>query len=272
MSLPPSAEQWMDRAEIDYIGPFVKAWAAFNAWYRHDSGEAQERAMLEFVKNKPNAARRHVLPLLEGDNDTADALTLKQAVCDLHRSLDAIHLEVARKNVRERISLRSVCIQERPLQHERLARRNFEYKAARVQGGVIEITVTSLRTGSVRFSHRQQPYDANEVYALPGIVVGLSETQRTALRGFYDSCNPRPMYDLLQGKGPELVIAAITFHCQPEELFSGLIETIYSMRNALLHGGVEPDQRILDCYEPAYRIVMQFLADVCRAPWKGAVS
>lgn len=39
MALPPHARDWMERAEIDYIGPFVKAWAAFNAWYRNDSGE-----------------------------------------------------------------------------------------------------------------------------------------------------------------------------------------------------------------------------------------
>ena len=35
MALPPHAADWMNHAEIDYIGPFVKAWAAFNAWYRH---------------------------------------------------------------------------------------------------------------------------------------------------------------------------------------------------------------------------------------------
>ena len=41
---------------------------------------------------------------------------------------------------------------------------------------------------------------------------------------------------------------------------SGLVETIYAMRNALLHGEVEPDAKVLVCYEPAYRIVMQFLS------------
>ncbi len=38
MPLPPHAQDWMNRAEIDYIGPFIKAWAAFNAWFRHASG------------------------------------------------------------------------------------------------------------------------------------------------------------------------------------------------------------------------------------------
>ena len=110
MSFPPHATDWMKRADIDYIGPFVKAWAAFNAWYRHASNETQERRMLNFVKNEPNALRRQVLALLDNGNRTADALKLKQAIYDLHQSLDAIHLEVRRKSGNERISLREVCI------------------------------------------------------------------------------------------------------------------------------------------------------------------
>ena len=54
--------------------------------------------------------RRRVLPLLDNDNGTADGLKFKQAIYDLHQSLDAINFEVTRKNVNERISLRSVCI------------------------------------------------------------------------------------------------------------------------------------------------------------------
>ena len=52
MALPPRAVAWMNRADIDYIGPFVKAWAAFNTWYRDASGQTQERAMLQYVKDQ----------------------------------------------------------------------------------------------------------------------------------------------------------------------------------------------------------------------------
>ena len=174
MPLPPHASDWMSRAEIDYIGPFVKAWAAFNAWYRHASGEAQERPMLEYVKNVPNAVRRSMLPLLDNDNGTADALKLKQAIYDLHQNLDAIHFEVTRKNVNERVSLRSVCINPRPLQGQRQERNGQEFKVDRVQGGAIEITVSSLRTGHVRLQHTQKQYEPNEVYTLRSFTENLS--------------------------------------------------------------------------------------------------
>lgn len=262
MPLPPQAAAWMGRSEIDYIGPFAKAWAAFNAWYRVASGATQERAMLEFVKTQPNAVRLRILPLLENANDTADALDLKHAIYDLHQSLDDIHFEVTRKGVAERISLRAVCIRPRPLQQAQHVRHGQEFKVVRVQGGNIEITVTSLRRGLVRFQHRQTQYDPDALHAVPGFVEHLSEAQRTTLRQFYSNCNPRPMCDLVQGGGPELTIASMQFQCSREDLLAGLVETLYAMRNALLHGEVDPDPRVLACYEPAYRIVMQILAGI----------
>lgn len=260
MALPPHAIQWMNRAEIDYIGPFVKAWAAFNAWYRHTSGLLQERAMLDFVKTQPNSVRRGIIPLLRNDNNTADALRLKQAICDLQLRLDSIHFEVTRKNVNEQISLRTVCIQPRNFNREVIERNNHEFKALKIQGGDIQITITSSRTNQVKFQHTQSQYDPNSVYALPAFVENLTIAQRTTLRQFYDGCNPRPICDLVQGGGPALSVAAMDFQCTPDQLLAGLIETIYMMRNALLHGEVEPDEQILACYEPAYRIVMKFLS------------
>ena len=262
MSLPPNARDWMNRAELDYIGPFVKAWAAFNAWYRDASRQSRERDMLDYVKYQPNPVRREILPLLDNDNGTAGAVALKQAIYDLHQNLDAIRFEVMRNNNNVRISLRSVCINTRPLQLHEIERWQHTYKATRVQGGEIEITVTSVRSGTVRFWHRQRRYDAREIYESQDFTDKLSPAQRRALREFYDGCNPHPMRDLVRGNGPQLSIAGTQFRCKSEDLFYGLIETIYAMRNALLHGEAEPHTNVLKCYEPAYRIVMQFLTCV----------
>ena len=258
MALPAHAAEWMRRAEMDYIGPFVKAWAAFNAWYRYVSGETQERAMLEFVKYQPNSVRQRILPLLDENSETAEGLSFRQAVYELHRSLDAIHLEVRRREVNERISFRSVCLRHKPLQQERLERNGQEYKVVRVRGGAIEITITAIRTTRVRFLYRQDQYEPSAVYARPELR-DLSATQRTTLRQFYDDCNPRPKVDLVMGGGPALTIGTTQFQCTKEDLLAGLVETIYAMRNALLHGEVGPDGEVLACYEPAYRIVLQFL-------------
>ena len=122
--------------------------------------------------------------------------------------------------------------------------------------------MTSIRNGQVKFRFVQPRYDANEVYARPDFTNNLSEPQRTALRQFYDTCNPRPMTDLVKGGGPALDISTMQFQCSSQDLLAGLIETLYAMRNALLHGEVDPDPQVLACYEPAYRIVMMFLGCV----------
>jgi hypothetical protein len=263
MPLPPHARDWMNRAEIDYIGPFVKAWAAFNAWYRHDSGEPQERAMLNYAITNPNSRlRRRILPLLQDGNATAESQALKQAVCDLQIKLDAIHFEVTRKTGgAERVSLRQVCIRPRPINSENRTRNNHEYRVRKIVGGDIEITVVAIAAGVARFQHIQQTYDPNNVYLQAGFVA-LSGAQQVTLRELYDGCNPRPMVDLVQGGGPALQAGAMAFQCISEDLLAGLVETIYTMRNALLHGEVDPDPQVLACYEPAYRIVMHFLKAV----------
>ena len=259
MPLPSHAAEWKERAEIDYIGPFVKAWAAFNAWYRVASGKDRERDRLEYVKSDPNPVRRGILPLLGNNNTTAEAKNFKNAVCDLHRSLDAIHFEVKPKGVKELISLRAVCIRPNPLQQKQVKYRNHEFKVAKVKGVGIEITVESVKTNKVKFQHQQRHYDPDDIYTLSDFST-LSSFQQKKLHQLYDEVNPRPKTDLVQGEGPALTIEeGMQFQCTPEHLFFGLVEVIYEMRNALLHGEVAPDSQVLACYEPAYRIVMQFL-------------
>jgi hypothetical protein len=263
MALPPHAQEWLERAEIDYIGPFVKAWAAFNAWYRNASGQARERDMLNFaIRNNNSRLRRRVLPLLQHDNETAEAERLKQAICDLQLQLDGIQWEVTPKGNVERVSLREVCIAPRYLQNEQIDRNGQRFTARRIQGGHIEVKVVSLTTGNVKFEYVQERYDPATVYAQPEFTNDLSPAQQLRLREFYDGCNPRPMVDLVQGGGPQLQISTMHFQCTNEDLLAGLIETLYAMRNALLHGEVDPDEQVLACFEPAYKIVTCFLRSI----------
>jgi len=226
MPLPPNAQGWLDLAGMDYIGPFVKT----------------------------------VLPLLDAGNITADSQSLKQSVADLHRKLDDLHFEVRKNGINERISFRTVCLRPQAFNGDNTIVSQHEYAAVKVQngGGRIQVTVTSQTTGVVRFDEEQDHYSPAEILMRPAFE-GLSLAQQNRLRTFYEGCNPRPMINLVQNGEPPIDANGVEFRCTPDDLFSGIIETIYSMRNALLHGEVEPDPGLLDCYEPAYRIILQFL-------------
>ena len=89
--------------------------------------------------------------------------------------------------------------------------------------------------------------------------VGLSATMQGHLRGLYQVCCPRPLSNLLVGGERPIVAGELEFRCTSEELFFGLVEVIYALRNSLLHGELQPDERAFRTYEPAYRIVMRFL-------------
>lgn len=67
MPVPREVQEWIARSEVDHIGPFVNAWAAFNA-YRHASGEKRDRYGLNFVRMRQNPVRG-AIRLLQSETD-----------------------------------------------------------------------------------------------------------------------------------------------------------------------------------------------------------
>ena len=67
------------------------------------------------------------------------------------------------------------------------------------------------------------------------------------------------MTDLVSGSGGPIRAGDVEFQCADTQLFAGLVEVIYAMRNALLHGELQPHDQAFAAYEPAYRIIMRFL-------------
>lgn len=267
--LPQNARLWKERAEIDYIGPFVKAWAAFNAWFREEAGTRRDREGLEYVKVRVNPIRSEILPLLTSVNfgqdgrvhpDTEAAQELKLLIGDLHRFLEQFHIEVPREDGGlERISFTAVALKQRANLPQTLVSRGITYRVDRQNGSWICTVVNNAGVTTTTIAHAN--YD-EAILVADAQFVALSGTGKAHLSGLYRSCCPRPMTNLLVGNEPPIRAGEIEFRCTSEELFLGLIEVIYSMRNSLFHGELQPDERAFRTYEPAYRIVMKFLACV----------
>jgi len=267
--LPNNARLWKERAEIDYIGPFVKAWAAFNAGFREEAGSRRDRTGIEYVKTHANPVRSEILPLLRPREngpdgrprrDTEDAQELKLLIADLHRFLENYQIEVAREDdVLERITFTSVAIRQHVQLPQSTVSRAITFTVNKQNGQWIS-TVTN-RGGQVAATINQADYDEANLIVHPQYV-GLSQTMQGHLRGLYQFCCPRPMSNLLVGTERPIVAGDFEFRCTSEELFFGLVEVIYALRNSLLHGELQPDERAFRAYEPAYRIVMRLLSCV----------
>lgn len=265
--LPESTRLWLERAEIDYIGPFVKAWAAFNAWYREASGMTRDAEGLRYVKSHPNPVRGSIKPLLQPaqtdghgnivpDHETAQKFRL--LIRELHVCLDAFHIEVTRDDVVERISFRAVCLGRGPNLPQSRDHNRLRYQVDRTRRCWTSTVCSAANPTDIRASIEQATFDIDGLQGTEQFV-GLSPTQRACLLTLYRQCNPRPFTDLLVGDGDRIIAHDIEFRCTDEQLFSALIEVIYAMRNALLHGELQPHGQAFAAYEPAYRIVIWFL-------------
>ncbi len=263
---PSNATRWKERAEIDYLGPFVKAWAGFNSWYRSETQQRQDKAGLEYVKNHANQIRARILPLISptrldrNDNpipETEDAERFRLLVWQLHSKLEEHALEVYVKEQLEVISFRAVCLSPGGNLPPIRQHRRHEYVASKTATDWT-ITVRGRGGGAVLQAITINQYDEAAFTAHAGYLA-ISLEQRAHALAQFQLCNPRPMIDLMNADGGPISIGNLDFRCSREQLFCGIVEVIYAMRNALLHGEIQPSPDVLELYEPAYRIIMRFL-------------
>jgi hypothetical protein len=257
MPRPAEVNEWIARAEIDYLGPFVSAWAAFNAWYRHVSGSRRDYDGLLHVRSRQNSLRSAILPYLDPQTiDTADSSAFKQHIADLHGALEAHRLETDHDGTLEHVSLRSVPLSQGLQLPQRSERGGRRYEVEKANGQWIAKVFD--RAGAQVCEIKQPGYNPNALIADPRFIA-LSPAGQGQLRALYAECNPRPMADLLSGNEQAIQCGTISFRCPPQDLFSGVVTTVYRMRNMLLHGELSPHNAALACYGPAYQLVRSML-------------
>lgn len=252
---PESARNWKVQAQFDYIGPFVKAWAAFNAWFREKSGSWQDSGGIDYVCSQDNLVKNTACPLIRGHSERGEAFRLK--IAQLHDALEAYDLNKRDKegNVTP-IKFTSVCISKWDGAPARYESRGVHYKVAKEHGRWVSTIVG--QTGIEIFRFEQDEWD-NDVLENSRRFQNLQGNKGPFLRQTYLKANPRPILNLLDGDGDPIQVGSHEFRCSAEDLFSALVVTIYDMRNCLLHGELNPNERALRCYEPAFWIIRDFL-------------
>lgn len=257
MPRPAEVNEWIARAEIDYLGPFVSAWAAFNAWYRHVSGSTQDREGLLYVRGRQNSLRSAILPYFDPQTiDTADAAAFKQHVAELHAALEAHRLDASHKGNLEHVSFRSVPLGSgQPLPQQS----NYGGRQYRVEKANQTWISTVIDRAGAEVCRIENPNYGLHALTNDPAFGRLTQAGQGQLRALYKDCDPRPMANLLNGTEPAIACGTISFRCPPQDLFSGVVITIYRMRNMLLHGELSPHTAALACYGPAYQLVRSML-------------
>lgn len=256
-------DRWLDLSDIDYLGHFVRAWLALNAWYRSAYSDPQDRAIVDSLKWQANPIRSKLLPLLSAT--TAEGAEFRSNIGLLHERLENYRIEVGKGADKKPISFKDVYLITRAVTPQTSTYQNWAYEVkAGAANGSVESSAKD-RNGNVRFSLNQNKYNIVELETNAAFTANLNQNQQGTLRGLYKNFSPRLVEDVSQRKivgALKFSLGAVEFECPPEELFAALVEVTYQMRCALFHGELIPTKDATACYEPAYRVVRRFLAAI----------
>jgi len=256
-------EAWLRMSDIDYVGQFVKAWLAFNAWYRSAYSETQDRKIINEFKWQSNSILNPLRPKLEAQSD--EAVQFRAEIGLLHQRLENFEL-FSGKGTTKRITLRKVFLRENPAVIKDDDRYGFLFHVELLASKQVTVSVTRKRGGAGLVNMPAAAHDPSALQAAPGFEK-LSTPQKNVLRRLYAEATPHWFCDLTTYKDPEpntpaLQCGAYQFCCGKDALFAGVVEVLYEMRCTLFHGELAPTKEAVACYEPAFRLVRRFLACV----------
>src|SRR5665213_3303477 len=215
----------MSLSEVDYLGQFVKAWLAFNAWYRSAYTEPRDRIIIEEFKWQPNPVANKLRPLLSAI-ESEESQQFRSDIGLLHHRLQNYEIHTGKGSEKERISLENIYLRNLPPCRKQSESYGYKFVVERVGTGHVTVNVTN---------------------------------QQGFLRALYREASPRQFANLTVGSDPAIKCGSFDFRCTAGALFAGTVEAVYMMRCTLFHGELMPTREANACYEPAYYLIRRFL-------------
>lgn len=258
MAAKDNWKQWRDSAEIDWFSHFIKAWIPFNGWMTYTFGELNDRDLLDNVKNGGNVVSNRIVSMLNPEQDrSSDAARFRSHVDALHCLLQVCAVE----SRRGRVSFETVDIGANVHKDEKTIKWKREFQVHRDQPTKGEMLLTMTDTHNVVvFTLTQPAYERRSLEDDPNFKK-LDPGHRATFLPMYDAVAPRLIRSVLaeQGAKETFKYENTDFIKDAPKIFSALIDVIYSLRNALFHGSITPNEQNNAIYEPAYHIVMRLV-------------
>ena len=90
MSNPEIIKLWKEKAEIDYIPPFMSLWVSLDAWMKNRFNLSKDRNELEELKRGGSSLFNKFSELIDGDN--INGILFRSYFAELHRALLNAHI------------------------------------------------------------------------------------------------------------------------------------------------------------------------------------
>ncbi|MBZ9716074.1 hypothetical protein [Deinococcus multiflagellatus] len=195
---------WDDLSDLDYISAFVKAWLAFNAWYRSHYNLSTDREILDQIKFVPNPIKNRAETMLKTSGSDKqkrfkpdqDALELRSEIALLHDRLEKHPLTPfdKKRSTYKKITMTNVFLKRRTPAVQSTSYSGLTYEVIPILSGTqiqrITVKVSRANGSQVRFLHTQTKFDENDLTSQPNFATSLNPNQIGRLLALYREINP----------------------------------------------------------------------------------
>jgi len=253
----PNYHDWIDKIdiEIDYFSAFIKAWIAFNAWYRSDYSERSDREIIEKIKNESNRFRTYICNYLDGRDK--NSLEFQKSIGELHRALaNAAITTQERGGIRMPISFTEIALTN-PQTNTEATYRVCNYKVQRT-GSKVKTEIMNIQKTTTHFSFIQDNYDIDELQR-HGDFFNLSDERKLQCLANYRMICPYISESILSSETTAKILGEFGFVNDNIKISRGIVEILYLLRCSLMHGELSPDRNASEVFKYAYEILVAVL-------------
>ena len=255
----PTYKDWIKESDlnIDYFSAFIKAWIAFNSWYRSEYAERSDRDIIEKIKAQSNRFKGYIETFLDKNNNSQKALVFRESLSKLQEALvNATIATQERGGVTQQISFSEIAINN-PKTIAESDYRQTHYKVQRSRQGVITVVSRKNNPTVELFRFEQEVYDESALDVHPDFKK-LGVEQQGQCHAFYKEVQPYNTESVLTKDRENNII----FISERSKVSRGVIEVLYLLRCSLMHGEVYPDTNSNEVYKYAYLLLSAILKEL----------
>lgn len=181
--------------EIDYFSAFIKAWIAFNSWYRTKYNDKQDIKIIEKIKSQNNEFKNYINSLLDSLSD--ESIKFKENIGNLHRALtNAAIMTRERSSKVIQISFANIAMVNTKNNCDETYRMS-RYILMRTNNSIESKIVNKNNVNNVEFQLLQENYNEIELENNSDFK-RLSDEKKFQLKYFYGEINPYTIESVLK--------------------------------------------------------------------------
>lgn len=245
-------KEWINiiDVDIDYYSAFIRAWIAFNSWYRSEYSDKQDATIIEKIKTSNNLFKNTIESFLDPTNVTEESNDFKYFLNNLRAALVVSSITTQeRASIRKTISFSQIAIVNPKCFAEGDYRHSY-YRVERVASAIKVLIAKKTNHNALLFNLEQDKYDFSQIEA-HGDYQKLSIEQQGQLRAYYKEIDPYVEDNIITLK-PN---GQYEFVKDKNKVSRGIIEVLYLLRCSLMHGDVVPNKNTMMVYKYAYKII-----------------